>query len=345
MIIPKIKKIIKNDFHTDIANISLLHLGINSHIFKLVSTKHDLFKIKYYHEKEHDYHDSISTEYYSLLNLWQHGIRNINRPVAIYPKERIAVFQYIPGIPITQSSVEKKDIDRLIDFMHLLSNLSKKNISSKFSPAKDACFSMADYIDNCDNKLRLIKNTKKQNGFYFLIDTYLKYEFIPFFRVIKKRIENEYSERNIDVQKPISTDLKILSPSDFGFNNCLRGDSKLYFIDFEYFGWDDPAKLIVDSMIRPEGNIPVHLQQYFCEKSISLFSYDKTLQIRVRMLYFLLACKWCMILLNAWIAKNTYYQQEKYLTQLRKSQNLLQKIKKMLEMKNSLNLPYEINVS
>ena len=41
---------------------------------------------------------------------------------------------------------------------------------------------------------------------------------------------------------------RALSPSDFGLHNALRGqDGQLRFVDFEYFGWDDPVKLVSDS--------------------------------------------------------------------------------------------------
>ena len=46
--------------------------------------------------------------------------------------------------------------------------------------------------------------------------------------------------------------LRVLSPSDFGFHNALRRpDGTIVFVDFEYFGWDDPAKMMADAMLHP----------------------------------------------------------------------------------------------
>ena len=43
-----------------------------------------------------------------------------------------------------------------------------------------------------------------------------------------------------------------LSPSDFGFHNALlEADGRLTFVDFEYFGWDDPVKIVADVMLHP----------------------------------------------------------------------------------------------
>jgi hypothetical protein len=41
-------------------------------------------------------------------------------------------------------------------------------------------------------------------------------------------------------------------PSDFGYHNALRRpDGSLAFVDFEYFGWDDPVKLTADILLHP----------------------------------------------------------------------------------------------
>ena len=50
---------------------------------------------------------------------------------------------------------------------------------------------------------------------------------------------------------------RALSPSDFGLHNALRTkDGQLRFIDFEYFGWDDPVKLVSDTAIQPGSSLP-----------------------------------------------------------------------------------------
>ncbi len=47
-----------------------------------------------------------------------------------------------------------------------------------------------------------------------------------------------------------------LVPSDFGFHNSLRrNDGSLVFVDFEYFGWDDPVKLTADILLHPGGTL------------------------------------------------------------------------------------------
>jgi len=58
----------------------------------------------------------------------------------------------------------------------------------------------------------------------------------------------------------ISNSNRILSPSDFGLHNTISEKKKLYFLDFEYFGWDDPIKLICDFFWHPGNNMSKKLK-------------------------------------------------------------------------------------
>ena len=56
----------------------------------------------------------------------------------------------------------------------------------------------------------------------------------------------------LDFAADLPQEWRSLVPSDFGFHNSLRRkDGSLAFVDFEYFGWDDPVKLSADIMLHP----------------------------------------------------------------------------------------------
>ena len=71
-----------------------------------------------------------------------------------------------------------------------------------------------------------------------------------------------------DMDHPLDTQESVLSPSDFGFHNALLGpDGKLCFIDFEYAGWDDPAKLICDFFCQPQTPVPQAHLGFICQRA------------------------------------------------------------------------------
>ncbi len=57
---------------------------------------------------------------------------------------------------------------------------------------------------------------------------------------------------SLDFAAELPQEWRSLVPSDFGFHNSLRReDGSLAFVDFEYFGWDDPVKLTADILLHP----------------------------------------------------------------------------------------------
>jgi len=96
--------------------------------------------------------------------------------------------------------------------------------------------------------------------------------------------------------------LRTLSPSDFGFHNAVRRpDGRLIFVDFEYFGWDDPAKMIVDFLLHPAMNLPEELKGRFVSGLLTHFDRGGFLPIRLAAVYPLFGLKWCLILLNEFV--------------------------------------------
>jgi hypothetical protein len=64
----------------------------------------------------------------------------------------------------------------------------------------------------------------------------------------------KHTSRMIDrgmVTDAIDPDQRCISPSDFGFHNAIQTEQGTYFIDFEFAGWDDPAKAAQDFILQP----------------------------------------------------------------------------------------------
>ncbi|MCK5230046.1 MAG: hypothetical protein KAR13_07260, partial [Desulfobulbaceae bacterium] len=96
-----------------------------------------------------------------------------------------------------------------------------------------------------------------------------------------------------------------LSPSDFGFHNFLLvEDGSLRFIDFEYAGWDDPAKLACDFCSQPELPVPPALAQFFIEGLSAVSSEPDSLKLRINLLLPVYRIKWCFIILNDFLPES-----------------------------------------
>ena len=92
---------------------------------------------------------------------------------------------------------------------------------------------------------------------------------------------------------------RLLSPSDFGFHNAiLEKNNTLRFIDFEYAGWDDPAKLVCDFFCQPEVPVPLTYFEAVTHFIAGKASNPPDLWSRIDLLFPVYHLKWCTIILN-----------------------------------------------
>jgi hypothetical protein len=95
---------------------------------------------------------------------------------------------------------------------------------------------------------------------------------------------------------------RTLSPSDFGLHNALRRiDGSLTFIDFEYFGWDDPVKLTADFLLHPAMQLSDVERRQFIDGAVSLYGSDPTFLARLSVCYPLYGIRWSLIILNEFL--------------------------------------------
>ena len=70
----------------------------------------------------------------------------------------------------------------------------------------------------------------------------------------------------------LAVDKRCLSPSDFGFHNSILDDNgRYYFLDFEYSGWDDPAKMVSDFFLQPAVSVSF---EYFDDFGFAPFAIE-----------------------------------------------------------------------
>ena len=90
-----------------------------------------------------------------------------------------------------------------------------------------------------------------------------------------------------------------LSPSDFGFHNSiLRSNGSLCFLDIEYFGWDEPVKLMADFIWHPAMDLSEKHKNSWLKKSFKIFKNTEEIHQRFYAAWPLYGMRWAMIMLN-----------------------------------------------
>src|SRR5262249_24586189 len=133
--------------------------------------------------------------------------------------------------------------------------------------------------------------------------TFLENSFIPAYQGVVDRANRDMEAAGLDFAKELPQERQSLVPSDFGFHNSLRRpDGSLAFVDFEYFGWDDPVKLTADILLHPGHQLAAPLGRRFQRAAVSLYgSNDDDFETRLGALLPLFGLRWTLILLNEFI--------------------------------------------
>jgi len=326
----------------NLSTIKRIGNGGNSQVYKLTCFNGKKYVLKYYYPTDYKRTRRIN-EFNASLFMWENGIRTIAKPYFTKEQDSYTIYEYIRGIKIDNFEILYEDIDQVIQFaLQLLTLRNNHNVSINNS-ASDACFCIEDYFVQIETRIELLISNNKNNTENLNLINYIKFELLPFFNFIKNKIKYDLG---VEISSRLDFTYQTLSPSDFGFHNCIRdNNNKIKFYDFEYFGWDDPAKLIADFLLHPGHILPDKIKFRFLSQMFKIFSFDKKLKFRFNYVYPLSGLKWCTILLNEFnqsdmnrrlFARNNHEIDiiNKKNLQLHKSRLMLLKIK---------NLQYPIN--
>lgn len=305
----------------------------NSRIFELESSDRKKYALKIYPDRQLDIRSRLETEFLATKFL-----EAAHLPVAsTTAKDDLlnwAVYSWVSGHP--PAIIDNTFIDQAIDFIDNLRAISRLSTDfPRFSLASEACLSGAEIISQVKQKhARLISVSPPE------VTSFLNYDLLPTLSSCEETARKLLPD-SFDTELPF--DRQILSPSDFGAHNSIKdGSGRYIFIDFEYFGWDDPVKLVSDFYWHPAMNLSKELRQRWLTGAKSIFKDDLSFVRRLDGFLPLIGIRWCLILLNEFLpsalARRVNADPSKLespmpllANQLRKSRELLQVIAKPSE--------------
>lgn len=268
--------------------------GHNSQVFRASTADGRVYALKVYPRGTSDRRDRLGNESDSLRFLWKHGIRQIPETILVDRQQGFALYEYIDGQQVPIREVTERDIDAAIDFLTNLQRLTGLPESQSLRAASEAFFEGEAIVENLSVRLERFHITRQEEP---ELAAFLDRDLIPaldqFTVWSKARLGESWNE-------PLPAAQRILSPSDFGFHNALRtSDRALTFVDFEYFGWDDPAKTISDFLLHPAMPLTLAFRQRFALGVAARLG--QPVRERVLAVYPLFGLKWCLICMNEFL--------------------------------------------
>jgi hypothetical protein len=260
--------------------------GRNSRVYKGYAEAGNEFALKIY--PADTAHDRLRSEYDGMRTIHSKCTPKAPVPIGVNRGLEATVFGWVDGETISKPAFE--DIDQAVEFLSSLDQCRHKIEFDNFPCASAACLSGKQIEEQINSRLELLLTEQNKS-----LTLFLNKDFFVAFEQVLERAKAMWPNREYDMI--INRDQQILSPSDFGFHNALRKkNGSLVFLDFEYFGWDDPVKLMCDFAFHPGMSLSMEMRRYWYQESLKL--YGEGLIPRLNASWPLYGLCWVLILLN-----------------------------------------------
>jgi aminoglycoside phosphotransferase (APT) family kinase protein len=272
--------------------------GRNSRVYRIAAGA-DRYALKQYPTSREDARDRLGTEIDALRLMQQLGVPGVPRVIAADTTRRFALLTWIEGMPV--DAIADADIDAAGDFLAALHAMRRAPPGRAFSrQASEACLSGLEAETQIRRRLDALRMRCDEEP---ALARFLEVAFVSALDLLAARARCNMATAGLDFAGHLPQDRQSLVPSDFGFHNILRRvDGSLSFLDFEYFGWDDPVKLTADILHHPGSPLSPRHQARFRAAATAIYGDgDRSFAVRLDALYPLFGLRWVLILLNEFL--------------------------------------------
>lgn len=272
--------------------------GRNNRAYKINLEGKDYF-LKHYNKKSDLTRSRLGAEYAFLTYAAECQSPHVTRPVSCDEEKSIGIYEFIEGERYQKDEIGKPEIMEALAFIKDINQHHTSPAAQKLDFASEACFSIAEHIERVDIRVQRLQGIFQDDEIDTQAHVFIQQELEPAWLTLKKSILAQTKKHGLPLNDPLSIENRIISPSDFGFHNALKlQDGKIMFVDFEYSGWDDPAKLIGDFFNQIEVSVPLDYFDFFTHEIAKLVPDSEKMIQRAALLLPLYQIKWCCIILN-----------------------------------------------
>ncbi len=271
--------------------------GKNNRVYRASIADGSALVLKSYFFDERDTRDRLTAEWTFLDYAWQRGVRNIPQPLARDGVTRTGLYSFVSGDKLKAGAVARQHVDAALDFVRDVNGAPR---AAKTLPASsEACFTLDQHLQLVERRTARLTMLDADVPLRDKAAAFIGERLLPGWQALKQKIAKQAEQAGIHSDVAIADAELVASPSDFGFHNALVNDQgHITFIDFEYAGHDDPAKLACDFFCQPEIPVPAVHFDHFVDRMASDLGLGADFRERCRLLIDAYHVKWTCIILN-----------------------------------------------
>ena len=276
--------------------------GRNNQVFRLDMESGAPLVLKRYFVDSRDGRDRCAAEWCFLERAWRNRIRAIPEPLVRDEAAHAALYSFVSGKKLTSAELALAHVDAAADFIIAINATPYGDAA----PASEACFSVVDHLAIVERRLNRLAGLDPAAPHRAETERFVSRQLRPTWDAVREHAMRDARGLGLAINRQLSDGECCLSPSDFGFHNALvADDGRLTFLDFEYAGRDDPAKLVVDFFCQPEIPVPPSYFEHFMERLSQGLRFDTAAKTRCRLLLDICRIKWVCIMLNDFLPIDT----------------------------------------
>lgn len=280
-------------------NFRKLKLGGNNCVYQIKTGDAKLLGKVYYRspddQRDRLRHEISFTSYLSTQDLH----KSFANEIANDTRYGMACFEWVEGKPCENGEeIPEAHWKQCLNFLSAIQKGRNSDLARELPTASEAAFSISQHWSLLQNRHDYWYE-QLVNDRVTLPDD-LKDFILRDMETLYQELANKVLVHK-DFNRVLSFEERILSPSDFGLHNAVVDPKgNLQFIDFEYSGWDDPAKTIADFFCQPKFPPPMHVYDEMknCICDMIPESKVKYFLERHKVVNQIITLKWCYILLN-----------------------------------------------
>lgn len=265
--------------------------GGNNRLFRLHLENRSPLVLKTYWQDPEQQRNRKEAEWSYLSFLAQHLPDQAPEPIA-----NISDGILMTELPGLSPKDRHEPVARAMStFLGTLANLDQLN-PSNLRPAAHARFRLRGFVEDLNQRFESLVEASQNLP---EVADLIREKIDP----LKTKAEHHFHQRclqfGLDPDKELPAALHFPSPSDFGPHNAVEDEEgKIRFIDFEYAGWDDPAKLMADMFHHVGHHMPAKTRCRLIEAFFSANTKDPELRHRFIAVADLVGVEWILIVLN-----------------------------------------------
>jgi len=287
----------------EIFSITPASAGGNNRIYR-VEAASGVYAAKQYFRHAGDRRDRLSSEYAFLQYAGKMAPGFVPQAYACNHDTGLALFEFVDGVQIKAGEVDWQHVEQAVNFFCALNDPASRPKVLNLPKASEACFAIADHLALVDARIGRLREAlsalkNEEQGALQFLD-----ELSQYWIMLTRKVSTA-AEQAGQLDQPLDLQNCCVSPSDFGFHNALlQNDKHIRFIDFEYAGIDDPAKMAGDFFAQLAVPVPAEFYEEFVRQCMQVFPDQDDLIARAGLLRPVYKVKWCCIAMNVFLPEH-----------------------------------------